>query len=507
MTDILVAWYTVSYTTDDKAAEVETTSYHILEVQQSISHTVLIRSDDGVRLSSSGFSKYNLGANATGACIGDMTDAVAITTQDSAVWYYQPGKMTPLFSVDINGSASLIGITERYATTKYVPDQLVLVVSNTTNTSLVVLSISAGGSVHWTRDLGSGVVATARTEGTDYFATALDNNSVLLFRWTSSTPTMVYLMKEPVREIALSETGDHLAVLSGHDPTRLSVFETDSIKPVLDIDLPGNCTDLKLQKEIESIFVKSGNNILKISNDQVGIVVSRDDLKSYATSTVVEGLFVSTKQGVFAYKGGRNSPIWEARVGDICRNVITDSGGAVVIGFDSDHLVTIDNTDVVLGSKTGWFAVGLAVIGESIALIGAFSWRRIRSPKKGTIYVLVAGAFVGIAVSAAFLNESSAGLFGGTLTYLLFVGIIGAISTLLAWNSAAGISAVALGLFVGLVMSVPIALVFQFGLWYSGYVFSTTDPVFKSIINGLYDGIRTGLVGGIAGYVIQRLYL
>jgi hypothetical protein len=87
--DLLIAWYTVSYTIEDKAAEIQITSFNILEVQKSYSDTLLILSDDGVRLSSpSGFMKYDLSTNVTGACIADMTDAVAITTQDGVIHYY-----------------------------------------------------------------------------------------------------------------------------------------------------------------------------------------------------------------------------------------------------------------------------------------------------------------------------------------------------------------------------------------------------------------------------------
>ncbi|MDD1767977.1 MAG: hypothetical protein LUQ27_05375 [Methanomassiliicoccales archaeon] len=505
MTDFLAAWYTVSYTTEDKAATVETTPYSILEVRHSSTDTLLIRSDDGVRVFTSEFSKYDLDANAVGMCIADTTDAVAIGTEDGVIRYYQPGEMSSHFSVDFDGSATPIGIAESFTTRGSIPDQLVLVMNNATDTSVVVLSVIGDGSVSWRRSLGTGVVATAWSEGSN-FATALDNNSVFLFRWTSNVMRRVYHLAEPVREIALSNSGNYLAVLSGHDPTNLTVFETGSIDPILEMDLPGNCTDLKLQKEIDSIFVRSGESVLDISDGQLSTAVSRPDLNSYTASTMVEGLFVSTEQGIFAYKTDRDSPIWEARVGNICTDLVTDLAGAIVVGYDSGHLVFIDNTDIVLGSKTGWFAVGLAVILEPVALITALNWKKIRSPKKGTLYVLVAGAFVGIAVSAVFMSESSADLLGGTVAYLAFIGIVGAISTLIAWNSAAGIGTVALGVGAGLVASVLLVLVFQFGLWYSGYLFQSTDPVFKSLINGLFDGIKTGLVGGIVGYVIQRLY-
>jgi hypothetical protein len=505
--DLLIAWYTVSYTIEDKAAEIQITSFNILEVQQSYSDTLLILSDDGVRLSSpSGFMKYDLSTNVTGACIADMTDAVAITTQDGVIHYYQPGQTTPHFSVNLNGSIRLIGITEGYASRGYVPEQVVLLSSNSTSTSVVVLSISTDGGVEWTKDLGSLVVATARSESTHHFAMALENNSLYMFRRSVSTPTRIYHVGERVREIVLTNTGLRLAVLSGHDPTRLSVYRSDSIQTILEKDLPGNCTDLKLQKQIESIFVRSGNDILEVSNEGVSVKVSKDDLTSYTAPTAVSSIFVSTKESILAYRGGRSSPIWEAKVGDVCTNVITDFGASVVVGYDSNHLLVIDNTDIILGSKIGWFIVGLAAIGESIALMIAFNWKRIQNAKKITLYVLVAGAFVGIAVSAVFISEDSASIFGGTTGYLVYVGILGAITALIAWSSEAGIASFVLGVGVALIISVPIALVLQFALWYSGYVFPMTDPVFKSVIIGLVEGIKMGIVGSITGYAIRRFY-
>lgn len=505
--DILIGWYTATYTTENKTAEIQIMPYNILDVQQSYSNTLLMLSDDGVRLSSpGGFLRFDLKSNATGACIGDMTNAVAISTMNNVIQYYQPGMMTPHFSVQVNGSARLIGITERYANREYLPDQLILLSSDTSATSLVALSIPSDGKIQWTRSLGSAVVAIARSSSTHHFALALANNSVYLFSRISNIPTAVYRSEEPVREIAFSNTGVHLAVMSGHDPTRLSVYESGSLQPLIQKGLPGNCTDLKLQKEIESIYVRSENSILEISNGANLVKVSEADIRSYAVPTAVGSIFVSTRDGVLAYKTERSKPVWEAKVGDICRNVITDFGATVVIGFDSNHLVIIDNTDVILGSKTGWFVTGLAVIGDFVVLALAFSWKRVRNPKKGTMYVLLIGAFVGIAVSSLFVNKASADVFGGTVAYLIFVGILGAIVTFIVWTSEAGIGGIALGVGVGLVTSVPLALVFQFVLWYSGFAFSMTDPVFKSILNGLIDGVRTGLIGGISGYIISRLW-
>jgi hypothetical protein len=72
-----------------------------------------------------------------------------------------------------------------------------------------------------------------------------------MFRRSVSIPTRIYQIGEQVREIVLTNTGLRLAVLSGHDPTKLSVYRSDSIQTILEKDLPGNCTDLKLQKQIE----------------------------------------------------------------------------------------------------------------------------------------------------------------------------------------------------------------------------------------------------------------
>ena len=505
ISDLLITWYTINYTTEDKSAGIQTTSFRVLDIKQSYSHTLLIRCDDGVRVSSpTGFQRYDLSANTVGACIGDLTDAVAISTEDDFVHFFQPGQTTPDFSINVNASITLIGITETYATKGYVPDQLVFLSTNHTGTHLFVLSIPSDGAVEWTRDIETRTVATARSASTHEFAIALDNNSVYFFRRALSTPTRIYELDKQVREMVLSDTGLHLAVLSGIDPTRLSVYRSDSTRSVIEKDLPGNCTDLRLQKQIESIFVRSGNDILEVSDEAITVKVSKQDLTSYAVPTAVGGIFVSTKESVSEYKGERDSPIWEARVGDVCANIITDYGATVVVGYDSSHILIIDNTAIILGSKTGWFFVGLKVILESIALVIALNWNRIRDAKRITLYVLVAGAFAGIAVSAVLMSEEYAEVFGGTSSYLVFVGILGAITTLVAWSSEAGLASFALGVGVGLVASVPIALVFQFVLWYSGHDFPIADPVFKSAIFGLAEGIKIGIVGSTLGYLIRR---
>lgn len=383
---------------------------------------------------------------------------------------------------------------------------MIFLSTNYTGTRLFVLSIPSDGAVEWTRDIATRTVATARSTSTHEFAIALDNNSVYFFRRALSTPTRIYQLDKQVREIVLSDTGLYIGVLSGIDPTRLSVYKSDSTQSVLEKDLPGSCTDLSLQKQIESIFVRSDNDILEVSDEEPIVKVSKQDLTSYAVPTAVSGIFVSTKESVSEYKGERDSPIWEARVGDICTNIITDYGATVVVGYDSSHILVIDNTAVILGSRTAWFFVGLKVILESIVLVIALNWKRIRSAKRITLYVLVAGAFAGIAVSAVLMSEDYVEIFGGTFSYLIFVGILGAITTLIAWSSEAGLASFSLGVGVGLVASVPIALMFQFVLWYSGHEFSVADPVFKSAIFGLVEGIKMGIVGSTLGYVIRRFF-
>jgi hypothetical protein len=121
-----------------------------------------------------------------GACIGDLTDAVAISTEDGFVHFFQPGQTIPDFSINVNASITLIGITETYASKGYVPDQLVFLTTNYTGTHLFVLSIPSDGAVEWTRDIETRAVATARSASTHEFAIALDNNSVYFFAGLSA---------------------------------------------------------------------------------------------------------------------------------------------------------------------------------------------------------------------------------------------------------------------------------------------------------------------------------
>jgi hypothetical protein len=186
-------------------------------------------------------------------------------------------------------------------------------------------------------------------------------------------------------------------------------------------------------------------------------------------------------------------------------NLITDAGGSVLVGWGIGSLAIIDNTQPFAGSRAALFTVGVIVIAEALT-VPIILWRkRLSKVNAKMLVVIVAGAMVGIAVTAILPDPGFSNMLGGMAGYILVVAIMSAISTLVAWNSQAGWASIVIGFAVGLVISIPICLLAAFAMWAIGTDVSASDFLFTLIANGLGVGLKTGVAGGVAGYVIRLI--
>ncbi len=504
--DAVAVWYTVSFTVEDKPYSLSDTPFEIVSLERSQAGTLLILATDGVyRSTQSGYVSYGGLPPVTGASIGDSTDSVAILTADGTVRYYAPEGMTPSFSVRLNGSAVPIGISEVYGAPFYFPEDIVVIVRNDSGDRIVLLSVTRGGAIDWEYDLPAQAIAFSRSENTRYFGVALSDASVMLFKRTQAYPVNTFALPMSARELVFSTSGLHFATLTGDNPSRVSLYEMLSTEPVFEGEIAGQGSNLMIQKEDEAVYVQASDSVFRVSRDGVSLKVSQEGLETYRVATTVDNTFVLSSEGLYGYRGQRSVPIWRADVNGWVGNLTSDPGGNLVLGWNRDSILMVDNTEVILGSKPAWVAFGLIVIAECTILPLALAWRRLRALKKGAVYVLAAGAFVGIAILAIFPDDSAAAHFGGTLVYLAMAGIIAAVAAVVSWNSEAGLGGIVFGAVAGLATSLPVALVVHFALWAFGFDFGASGSPYYSIGIGLLTGLKMGIAGSITGFAMNLM--
>jgi hypothetical protein len=150
--------------------------------------------------------------------------------------------------------------------------------------------------------------------------------------------------------------------------------------------------------------------------------------------------------------------------------------------------------------------VGILVIIEALILPIAIWWKRLSHADMKTAYVLIAGILIGIVVTTISPDPVFIEMLGGLSVYILVVATMSAISTLAAWSSQAGLASIVIGFAVGLVISIPICLVSTFIIWASGIDISSSDFIFRLLVNGLAVGFKVGAASGIAGYLLRWIF-
>jgi hypothetical protein len=508
LVDAGLFWYTSSFTTDEKKGTADSVSFDLIDVQRTSGGALLLVSEDGAFSYSGGnLISYEIDGSVNDASVGYYTGAVAASTKNGSLHYFEPGEYSSSFSVAFTGNIEIIGISEMMARQGvYVPEEIVIVVTNATGTRVLVLSVANGGNVEWAYDLASQVVAVSKSDYARSFLVALDNNTVFLFKLIQTTPRTIYHLLDPVREVQLAPSGLTLAILYGDDPSHLAMFSYSSTTPIHVTDLPSGCKNLQIQKEGSLAYVQCGNDVIEVLEGSSSLKTSIAGLIGYVVPTVSDSLFTSTPGKITSYKGHRSTPLWETVVGNTTAHLITDAGGNVLVGWWGRGLIIIDNSQQLIGSRTALLVVGVLVIIEALILPIAIWWKRLSHANMKTAYVLIAGILIGIVVTTISPDPVFIEMLGGLSVYILVVATMSAISTLAAWSSQAGLASIVIGFAVGLVISIPICLVSTFIIWASGIDISSSDFIFRLLVNGLAVGFKVGAASGIAGYLLRWIF-
>lgn len=500
--DALVIYYTIGYTTDEKSIEAIPTPAETLDLWRSSQGDIVLLTDEGAFLmGQSSFQLLNVSGTATDLAVGSETGVVAVGNDDGRLYYFKQGEVEASFSVQLDGEIDILGIVERISARTYNADQIVLLVRNDTGSRVVVASIAGAGAIDWSFDFDNEITSYAVSDMTRSFALSIENNSVYYFKRTESSPRSIFELSQSVKEVWLSPSGLNLAVLYGDNPLYVADFDINEPEPLWVTEVPADSKGLQMHKEGDWIVVRSGDNLIKADGSGSRFALSRPGMERYVIPTVAEKVFVASEGELSESKWGREAPVWVAEFGESETRILTDAAGSFLIAWNASSLAIIDDSQATLGSGTMWLAIGFLLIGEAVG-IPLFFWRaQIARLRKTAFYVIIIGAFAGVALGSLLLDPDPASFFGGVMAYLLIGGTISALSALIAWNSEGGLGSIVIGFATGLLVSIPVALVAVFLLWASGHDFGAADIFFGSALNGLVLGMKMGVVGGIVGYL------
>ena len=498
--DGVFGWYIVSYSVADKAVQEVELEQDILQLECSHSDLILVRFQDSVGMVMDTTVELEFSGSPVDMALGDDSNAVAVLTENDTIHYFPPGQIAEQFYIELDGAVALIGIAEQYSSTGYNPLSIIAIATNDSGDSAHVLSIETRETI-WTYDFEGNVTDFTRSDNTGYFSVVIDGRKVIHFAQFSSTPRMTYDFDTPVDEVQLSGSGTAVVVLYDLG-TKLSRFTTTSSGPVWTANLPEGSSDLQLRNKATYSYVKLGKEVFVIEDGVVGSRIQVEEMITYTVPTVIDKIYISIPGELWGYKGTRTAPNWVGPTPVDIENLKTDTVGYTIIGWSERTIVQVNDSDMPLGNDALWIILGFLLIGQ-VALLMIYSWLdKLMGTRKETLYVMVAGAIAGILVAYILPDQSAIDWFGMG-SYIILAGTMAAIATHISWRTEAGLANIVVGLVMGIILAVPLALLAHFLMEVGGYHFA--DSSFYSIANLAYTGLKMGLVGGVVGYVAQKL--
>lgn len=198
-----------------------------------------------------------------------MTGAVAILIDSNVISYYEPNNNSALFSIELNGSIDLLGISEKYTMGLYHPTQIGCIIRNDTSTCLMQISVSSGGTVLWKYEFHEKIIEVSTAKNANGIAIALENNTACYFRATDSRPRAILQFSERIQELVVSPSCMYLAVLYGDESMHLAHIDLYRDYIAWTADLPRNSTSLFMHGEAESYILKSGDSLMFINETTI----------------------------------------------------------------------------------------------------------------------------------------------------------------------------------------------------------------------------------------------
>jgi hypothetical protein len=501
--DASLVWYTISYSVEEKEITTLSTEFEIIDIEYSFMGGLLVRGEEEVhRSTQKGMEALQFSGNPVDAVMADESMAVAVLNSTGIIFYYEPGDLLPTFTVEREGAWALLGISEAYTTVGRIPEQIAVLISNSTGHHLEMLSITENGSSFWSYTFSQPVDGYASSDYTAYIAVALGNNSVYHFSRISPSPRQIYHFTDHIDELKLSDSGIKMGVLHSNG-TIYSLMTTSSNQSQYDVSLPDDSHRLILKNRAESAFVLSGISVFQVDETGVRERISKQGIVTYTVPIVTDKIFISIPGHIEGFKDNRSTPRWRADLDMTPQTLITDVGGDTLISSDGNSIGIIDDSNMPLGQSILWSALGFLLLGESAFLLIFGLWPRIRAVRRESVYVVFAGTIAGILITALFPEQTTLDWYGNLAIYSMLAAAIAGFSTMATLRVDAGLASVFVGLFVGLVICFPLAMVTHFLLSVAGYEFS--GSMVHSMVNTILTGLKMGLLGGAVGYLAPKL--
>lgn len=497
--DGTLGWYIVTYSIADKEFDETSLDFEILQLERSLNDLVVIRSEHSVHILLDDTSELQFSGDPVDFNLGDSSNAIAVLTDDDLIHYFPPGQTSEQYFFELEDAVELIGIYEAYSPIGYRPEMLVAATSNASGDAVHMISIETQ-ETEWTYYFNSSITITARSENTGYFSIVLESNEIFHFGSFSSIPRRMYQIPNIVDEVKVADSGIYLFVL--HDNgSKLSHFSTVSSSPIFTVGLPSGSENLQLRNEAKYAYVQVGEEVLEIADGNVSSKLSKPGLITYAVPTIIDRIYISIPGEIQGYKD-RELPNWKGPSSHEVNGLNSDAGGDLIIGWGERELTMIDDSNMPLGNEDLWTLLGFMVIFESALLIIYGWWDEFRNTRKETLYIIVIGAIVGILVAYIIPDQDAIEWYGVT-AYICLAAALAAISTLISFKVDAGLANIVIGLVVGIIAAVPIALLGHFLMQLGGFQFP--DSPFYSLAKLIYTGLKMGIVGGIIGWLAHKV--
>lgn len=497
--DATLGWYIVNYSIADKEVEEISLDFEILQLESSFNDFVVIRSQHSVHMLLDNPTELQFSGDPIDFTLGDDSNAIAVLTDDNMIHYFPPGQTSEQYFFELEDSVELIGIYEAYSSIGYRPEMMVATTSNASGDAIHVISIETQKTI-WTYHFNSTIVITARSDNTGYFSIVLESNEIIHFGSFTSDPRRTYQIPNAVDEIEVTDSGIYLFVLYANG-SKLSQFSTVSSSPIFTADLPSGSKNLQLRMGEKFAYVQASEEVLEIVDGNVTSELSKQGLITYTVPKIVDRIYISIPGEIQGYKD-RQLPNWKGPSSYEVNNLNTDAGGDLIIGWGDQRLTLINDSDTPLGNDALWTLLGLIVIFESAFLIIYGWWDEIRKTKKETLYIIIIGAIAGILVSYILPDQDAIDWYGLT-AYIILAAALASLSTLVSWRTDAGLANILIGLVVGILAAIPLALLAHFLIEVGGYQFP--DSPFYSLAKLIYTGLKMGIVGGLIGWITHKV--
>lgn len=505
-------WYIGSNSTAEMPSAAIRFGSEVVTVDRSSKGFVYVLDEDKVtRLAYYGSYVYLTPHAPTSMEVGIESDAMALGLADDSVELYWSEGEQAEWSRQMNGTPTVIALSEKGTQFGYNPSTVYVLTENQTSKALVGLNALRYGQevMHWPYE--GDVIDIARSENMHHFALAFDGSGVTVFSKDHMSPLGNLSVPGQVLELEYSSSGTRLAVLYEESSEhKVAVYAMPSLARVALQTVGGAAAaNLRFHGDRSLVYVQTGDRILCWNIEGgVGWETLREveGLRDYVMPSVSGDLFASSPGRISNYVEGMSVAKWSSAVGGDAPTLMTDAGGWEVLGYDSDRLLSVDNTRELSGSRALWTAFGVLLIIQVLSLIVIFYWKRLAGFNSRTLVAMAAGAAAGLLVAAVLTDTELVDWFGDPMVYLMVSAAVAALTGWMAWESQAGIGGIVLGTVLGIPLAMAVSWLAAFLLWVFGYEFPGTEEIFTTAALSLYTGLKMGLVGSVAGAVLSRYY-